>query len=189
MKNKKITCSLFVVVLLAVTLLLPTSNVQAASRFPDVPSTHWAYNYVDDIASRGIISGFPDGTFRPNSSVTREQAAKMIVIAAGIPYKGKASKFPDVSKDNWASPFVAAAKDAGVIGGFPDGTFRPKDKVTRAQVAAMVTKAFDLKLVGKASSFKDVPKTHWAKGSIEILTSNKIVSGYKRSEEHTSELQ
>ncbi len=166
------------IVLVFASLVLPVTEVEAASKFKDVPSTHWAYNYVEDISHRNIINGYTDGTFRPDNSLTREQAAKIIVNAVEIPYEGKVADFPDVPSDSWSSPYIAAARDAGIINGHQDGTFRPQDKVTREQIAAMVTRAFDLKLVGTAIKFKDVPADSWSKNNIDILTSHKIVNGY-----------
>ena len=178
MNRKRVLSILLMIVLVFASLVLPATDVEAASRFKDVPSTQWAYNYVEDISNRNIINGYPDGTFRPNNSLTREQAAKIIVNAVGILYEGKVADFPDVATDSWSSPYIAAAKEAGIITGHLDGTFRPHAKVTREQIAAMVARAFDLELKGTAIKFKDVPADSWSKDSIDILASNKIVNGY-----------
>lgn len=178
LKSRKILISLLLFILLISAVIVPSNNIQAASTFTDVPSSHWAYKSINNIASKGIISGYPDGTFRPDNYLKREEAAKMIVIAAGIPYKGKVASFSDVSKTRWSTSVIAAAKDAGIINGYPDGTFKPDKLVSRAEVSAMVTKAFNLKKSGSITNFRDVSSSHWAKSSIDILTSNSVVGGY-----------
>src|SRR5690554_940087 len=57
--------------------------------FDDVTNTHWAYDHIKDLSDKSIINGYTDGTFRPGESVTRAQAAVMIVNALGLDYKGK----------------------------------------------------------------------------------------------------
>ncbi|SJZ57479.1 S-layer homology domain-containing protein [Garciella nitratireducens] len=150
--------------------------------FTDIPIGHWAYEYIEDLANRGIIKGYEeDGTFRPNNPLTRAQTAKMIVIASGIDYEsyeGKETGFKDVAKDNWAGKYIKAAKEAGIIKGYED-QFKPNDKVTRAQIAKMISIAFNLKKSGEPVHFKDIPNNHWAKEYIDILSSNDIISGYE----------
>ncbi|NLW54991.1 MAG: S-layer homology domain-containing protein [Clostridiaceae bacterium] len=178
MKGIKALKSILLVVLIIVTLIVPVTNVQAASRYSDVSPTHWAYKQIESIASKGIIGGYPDGTFRPNNSITREEAAKMIVFAVGLPNKGKISNFPDVPSKSWSTAVIAAARQNGIINGYPDGTFRPKGEISRQEAAAMVAKSFNLQQEIGAKKFSDVAANSWAKSSIDKLTSNNIVNGY-----------
>lgn len=177
MRKKRITCFLLFLLIVA-TLITTTVQVNAASKFYDVPSSHFAYNSINNLVSKKIINGYPDGTFRPNNHLTREEAAKIIVFAMGVPHKGKVSNFPDVPKNGWSTSVIAAARQTEIINGYPDGNFRPKNNVTREEVAAMVAKAFDFKMKSGAVKFKDVSSGSWSKRSIDLLTSNKIINGY-----------
>lgn len=146
--------------------------------FKDVPQKAWFYGYVENLAEKSIVGGFgTSGEFRPDNKVERQHVAKMVTMAAELPYKGKRANFPDVPKDNPMSPFIAALQEKGAIGGYKDGSFGPTKSVTRAEISVIIAKAFDLKAYGKASSMKDL-KGHWAEGLVKILISNGIVKGY-----------
>jgi amidase len=107
-----------------------------------VPTTLWSYAYVETARAHGAISGYSDGTFRPNSDITRAQLAKMIVTAAGWPLTAPARpSFTDVPATHWAYSFVETARARTVIGGYSDGTFRPNNAATRAQLSKMLDTA------------------------------------------------
>lgn len=113
----------------------------AAQNFSDLPIGHPACAAVSDLVARGIINGYEDGTFRPDRPVTRAEFAKMYTLAVGIePRPGESLPFSDTA-GHWADTmgFLAAAVANGAIVGFPDGTFRPDDLVTRAQGVKIVT--------------------------------------------------
>ena len=94
----------------------------------------------------GVISGYPDGTFRPNASLTRAQFCKMVVVllgkeASSAPYKSY-TIYPDVKSSYWASGYInLAVKSLGLIKGFPDGTFRPEAPITYAQAITILMRA------------------------------------------------
>lgn len=178
MKRSKIVSVLLLITLMITTWLVPATSVQATSTFSDVSPSHWAYKSIMNLTSNGVIGGYPDGTFRPNNSITREEAAKIIVFAAGLPFKGKVSNFPDVPSTSWSTGVIAAARQNGIINGYPDGTFKPKGEISRQEAAAMVAKTFNVRLKSGATVFSDVANDSWAKKSIDILTSNNIVNGY-----------
>lgn len=105
----------------------------------------------------------------------------MIVNAKGLKHEGKVAKFSDVPKDHWASGHIAAAQEAGIINGYKDGSFKPGEKITRAQIAVMIANAYDIKETGTKTNFKDVAagsNEHWAYKQINILASNGIINGY-----------
>jgi amidase len=96
------------------------------------------YAHINALVELGIINGYSDSTFRPNNTLTRAQAAIMIVRAAGISTDGVSSNFTDVPPTHAAYKFISAAYQAGIINGYSDGTFKPNANVTRAQIAIMV---------------------------------------------------
>jgi hypothetical protein len=119
-----------------------TVTAPARPSFSDVPATLWSYAYVETARAHGAISGYSDGTFRPNSDITRAQLAKMIVTATGWSLLTPARpSFGDVPATHWAYSFVETAKAHAVIGGYSDGTFRPNNAATRAQLSKMLDTA------------------------------------------------
>ncbi|CAI6064978.1 cadherin-like beta sandwich domain-containing protein [Cohnella sp. JJ-181] len=103
----------------------------------------WSQQAIEDLASRTILTGTGAGTFEPARSVTRAEFAAMIVRALGLPAKTD-GVYKDVKAADWYAPFVSAAKSYGLISGYPDGTFRPKQTITRAEAVAIVGKAWTL---------------------------------------------
>ncbi|MBI2873982.1 MAG: S-layer homology domain-containing protein [Firmicutes bacterium] len=126
-----------------------TPNV---SGFPGGPfwdlGGHWAEAAVLRLAGRGILAGFGDGGFRPDYTVTRAEFAKMLVVAAGLTVPLTGPTKPDLSgvKDasavpSWAFPYVAAARAGGLLTGDSDGSFRPRQALTRAEMATALVRA------------------------------------------------
>lgn len=147
--------------------------------FRDVPKSAWYYDYVMSLAEEGIVKGYGiSGEFRPFNQVIREHAAKMIVLAAGIPYQGMAAYFIDVDPRGEMSPYIAALVEVGAAGGFPDGTFRPKNNIKRGHAAKIVQIAFELEAGTKPVNISDLP-VHDVQvaQAIHILASNGIVKG------------
>ena len=108
--------------------------------FPDVPTSHWAYNFVMAAKQNGIVSGYPDGTFKPDNQVSRAEISVMVTRAKSWTYSGGLSDFPDVPSSHWSYPYVMTVKEKNIVGGYPDGTFKPDNQATRAENSVMVTK-------------------------------------------------
>ncbi|RLD20802.1 MAG: hypothetical protein DRI33_00655 [Caldiserica bacterium] len=118
-----------------------------AAGFPDIPTDYWAKEHIDYLVAQEVIVGFPDGTFKPEDPVTREQFAKMIVVAKDLSlYSPSTPTFPDVSKSRWSYGYVEAAAKAGYILGYPDGTFGPTRNITRQELAVL-----GIRVIGKES--------------------------------------
>ncbi|MED1487923.1 S-layer homology domain-containing protein [Bacillus smithii] len=114
----------------------------ADSDFRDVPKSSYAYSAIVELAERGVVSGYSDGTFHPNETVTRGQFAGMIARAFNLP-KGS-SHFKDVPKSKALYEEISKAADAGIIKGI-GGNFYPDRPVTRADMAVMLDRAMNLK--------------------------------------------
>jgi hypothetical protein len=138
------------IVVLALTLLVVSLAFATSPTFSDVAATHPYYDAVTDLASRGIITGFEDGTFRPNASVTRQQFAKMIVKTLGYTVTGsEVCPFTDVATQIGADPFypskyVAECASHGITLGKTATTFAPGDGITHQQLITMVARAAGL---------------------------------------------
>ena len=112
--------------------------VEAANPFTDVPADSWYTDAVVWAAENGIVSGFGDGTFRPNAAITR---AEFAAIAARFDSNGDktTAKFTDIAS-HWAKDEISIAYNNGWINGYTDGTFRPNNKITRAEAMTLVNR-------------------------------------------------
>ena len=177
------------------TTFAPTQAVNVANtRFWDVPNDFWAFEFIEYLASRPTpaISGYADGTFRPNNNTTRAQLTKIVVLGFNMPSINPPSgRFADVANDSPFYSFVETAAERGLITGYPCGGagepcdsqnrpyFRPNANVTRAQIAKIVVIAAGWSLVEPATaSFQDVPPNSTFFSYIETAYQHQIVGGY-----------
>ncbi|MBD2022276.1 family 10 glycosylhydrolase [Leptolyngbya sp. FACHB-36] len=107
--------------------------VGSSARFSDIQA-HWARSFIESLAQRNIVRGFPDQTFRPNRAVTRAEFAVLVQTAFARPPKRPNVPFVDVPANYWAANAIRQAYEAGFLSGYPDRSFRPDETVTRAQV-------------------------------------------------------
>jgi hypothetical protein len=166
----------------------PTCTLSGES-FSDVSADNAFSTAIYGMANQHIISGYSDGTFRPNAPATRAQTAKMIVLAFGLPTTAQSVKsvahFKDVPAAHPLFSYVEAAYAQGLINGYSDGTFRPNAVITRGQIAKMVVQAATQS--GSAgwrtanlstATFKDVPLGSTYHPYVEAAYANGILSGY-----------
>ena len=113
-------------------------NLTKTNRYSDVAATSWYNTAVSTLSSMGIITGYPDGTFRPNAAITR---AEFAAIAARFDNDGDktAAKFSDIAT-HWAKDEISIAYNNGWITGYPDGTFGPQRDITRAETITLVNR-------------------------------------------------
>ncbi|WP_183570515.1 S-layer homology domain-containing protein, partial [Paenibacillus endophyticus] len=148
--------------------------------FSDI-SAHWAKASIKQAVSSGIVTGYQDGTFKPDKAVTRAEFAVMLMNALKTQGAEAALTFTDAAKiGSWAQKAVAQAVQAGIINGYEDGTFRPAGEITRAEMAAMIAGALGKysEANATATSFaddKDIPA--WAKDAVAYVKQANIVQG------------
>lgn len=118
----------------------PDNTLSLDSRFNDLVG-HWSAPFVEALAEQGLVKGFLNGTFKPDSQVTRAQFAALIAAAfPEVKTIRAGQRFPDVPTDFWASKAIRQAQTQGFISGFPDGSFRPNAPLTRVQaIVALVS--------------------------------------------------
>ena len=127
-----------------ITLFIPNLKADAKTVFTDVQADSYYYESVLNLSSRGVINGYGDGTFKPNQPVTREHAAVMLVKSLQIPTSNiKDPHFQDISEKHPYYKEIAAVVDTGIFSGYEDKNFRPKEPLTRGQMATILTRAFD----------------------------------------------
>ena len=167
---------LFICVLLAVAFFCVDSSVKAAT-FKDVTKSNSHYDTILYLADKKTISGYSDGTFKPNNPVTNRQVAVMIIRALNVDTQNaKAPSYKDVSKKDAAYLAIAKATELGI---FPDGSsFKPDAEITRDSMARVLSNAYQLKASTDNTWYSDVPDTYWAAQYIYNLSENNIASGY-----------
>lgn len=175
-----------------VTLKRTTNSIYAVvtkdPSFTDVPANHWAAEDIDVLTSKLIVFGMTESQFDLNRDITRAEFAGLVVRSLGLDTNGTTSTFSDVAADRWYAKEVAAAADAGIVYGYPDGTFRPNDLISRQELASMVVRAMEY--AGKdvsitnaqanriLNAFNDVAEVGaWAKNEMALAIDAKVVYG------------
>lgn len=149
--------------------LLLDKDVPITVSFTDVAPDAWYATAVNTLASLGIVTGYGNGQFGPDDSITRAQFTTIAMRFANLDTSGE-NIFTDVSEDDWFYEFVVGAIKYGWIGGYPDGRFGPNDTITRAQVTTIVNRMLGRSAdedyvernIEELTRFTDVPDTHWA---------------------------
>ena len=170
--------------------------------FPDIDTSHPAYPAVLFLKNKGMISGYADGTFRPDDLINRAEFTKLVLAAAQCTNCTDESlitserfahlplPFPDVSPDAWYRLCLSFAKFLGVVEGYGDGLFRPEDPISRAEAVAVLMRAADIPLQSNIlSDIHDIPEGAWYRS--EVLTAIHIgllegVFGFVYPEEKVS---
>ncbi len=142
---------------------------------------HWARTYIEQMAEKRVMSGYPDGSFKPDKNVTRAEFARMIAVAMNLPLNEQAQlSFSDQkSIPNWARSAIAAAQKAGIINGYNDGTFGPQRNITRAEMAVMIAKANKAQIDQAASlRFSDAAQVpEWSRPYVAAAVKAGIITG------------
>lgn len=147
------------------------SGASAVNVFPDLPSSDPAYPFVKYLAGKGVVGGYPDGSFHPAGTITRAEVAACLSRVAGTETAmPNQPSYKDLPPGHWAFNYVENASLNGLLKGYPDGTFHPGAPVTRAEIAAIL-----LRLTKEEQPKTDLPPEvadvapgHWARQSIAI---------------------
>ena len=120
-------------------------NWSSENNFSDVSADKWYNNAVSTLCHMGVLGGYSDGTFRPNAPITRAEFAKIAVSFSQANGSAVYSYFTDVKTTDWFAPYVTAAKDSSLIEGYSDGSFKPENRITRAEACAIVNRVLGRK--------------------------------------------
>jgi hypothetical protein len=167
----------------AVAPLIATAPASAQTTFYDVPSNYWAAQFIQQLSQRGVIAGFPDGSFRPEEPVTRAQFAAMINNAFQKAPQRQAINFVDVPSNFWAANAIRQSYTIGFLAGYPGNRFEPNQNIPRQQV--LVSLANGLEYSPRANTqttlqyFSDSFNiADWARSPIAAATERQIVVNY-----------
>jgi S-layer homology domain len=125
----------------------PVVAQQARSTFPDVPANYWARPFIQSLAEKGIVTGYPDGNFRPKQAVDRDEFSAMIRQAfdrSRIRNIPSGSSFKDVPQNYWAETPIQEAYEMGFMNNFPGNEFRPKQPLTKAQALVVLMRGLNI---------------------------------------------
>ncbi|MEQ8465467.1 S-layer homology domain-containing protein [Coleofasciculus sp. E1-EBD-02] len=153
---------------------------QAPDTFSDIEN-HWAEPFIQGLIDKGVISGFTDGTFKPDEKMTRAQYAALLVKAFNPSAKRDGINFTDVADDFWAKNVIQEAYRGEFLSGFPDNSFKPNDNVQRAQVIVSLVNGLGLSASDGTvlSTYSDraaIPD--YAKDEVNTATKKEIVVSY-----------
>ena len=162
--------------------------------FSDVPAGKWYNNAVSTLSNMGVIGGYADGTFRPDAPISRAEFAKIAVSFTQNTGAAAYNYFTDVKTMDWFAPYVTAAKDAGLIEGYSDGSFKPENKITRAEACAIVNRTLGRKpskahmKISDRIDWPDVQTTDWFYEAIMEATNSHTCTMGDRVETWTGKL-
>ena len=159
------------------------ASALAQTTFNDVPTNYWAQTFIQELASRDIIKGFPDGGFRPNDPVTRAQFAAMLNKAMTKAPTRNAGTFVDVDPNYWAASAIQKAYTTGFMAGYPGNVFEPAQNIPRVQILVSLANGLNytanqapetiLQTYADAASIPD-----YARSSVAAATENRMVVNY-----------
>jgi len=170
---------------LSFTTTSSTPVAPPAATFSDVPSTYWACGAIESLAGQGIVSGYPDGTFKPGNPITRAEFCaimdKVLKLQAG---NSAVTGFDDVSQDNWFYQAVESSVYAGIAKGYGNGAFRPDANITREELACVLVNALGQQneamadMNAKTSFTDDISISWWARGFVVVAVKDGLLKGY-----------
>jgi len=171
------------VLITALVFSLAAIPMTAATALSDI-SGHWAEKSINALLDKNYVSGYPDGTFKPDNAVTRAEFLKILTSVLNIPpATGGTSQFSDVTPEDWFFGYIVAAVDKGIVSGYPDGTFKPNNPITRQEAAKIVVKAQGIDETQAAVDFTLSMLTdgdqvaEWARPFVAAAVENEIMMG------------
>ena len=146
--------------------------------FSDLSETHPYYKAVSYLYNNGTVAGYPDGSFKPDQTVSRVEALKFIFKGMDQDFgsNGEDLPFQDVSLNRWYSPYLIAAFSRQIVQGYPDGNFRPEQGVNRVEFLKILTSTLEIDLdqnVGQ-NPYSDVNRSDWFAPYVEFAKENDL---------------
>lgn len=139
---------------------------------------HWAKATIELLVGQGIISGYTDGTFKPEQTITRAEFASLLVKALKLEETGSGKVFSDTSS-HWAKDTIAVTESYGIVSGYDENTFGPNDLITREQAAVIIARAAQLEAAAGELNFTDSKAiSPWATPGVAAAFKSGFISGY-----------
>lgn len=170
--NKK--TSILVSVAIAASML---ATSMSAFAYTDISADHWAKSYVDNLSGKKYVSGYEDGTYKPDNYVTRAEFAKILTNIFGVIDKNGV-ELTDVADSAWYADTMKIAVKAGYVTGYADGTVKPEANITRQEAAVMVYRAWGLSPEGTLNFTDKAEIADWAANQVATLAAKNVLNGY-----------
>ncbi len=158
--------------------VVPPAQDSEKTTFTDI-NEHFSKESVEKLSAKNVISGYPDGSFKPDGKVTRAEFSKIAVLAFDIK-SDVYSDFNDISRDAWYAKYVGILAHYGIVTGY-EGLFRPDEFITREDAAVIIDRIFKLKNINLSNGNKQFEDSQnvsdYAKESVAILANAKIING------------
>lgn len=164
----------------------PTSSPSPTPTVFADTGSHWAKDVIVKLTAGGVLTGFPDGSFKPERQMSRAEFAAVAFRLLGLQPTNESAAFTDVAADAWYGPYISGLHTAGLVNGFPNGEFKPNHGMTREEVFVILYRGLKdkLKPVDDGTSASERAFTDggmispWAREAIAALTEAGIISGY-----------
>ena len=155
------------------------------TRFSDTKN-HWASLFIEALAAKRILNGYPDGTFRPNNSVNRAEFAAIVAAVFNVSVKRQYINFTDIPTNFWAAGAIKEAYESGFLSGFPDKTFRASNQISRGDVIVSLVNGLEMSSKIKPDLLDKLPQIYedaasipaYGRNQIAIATSAGLVASY-----------
>lgn len=179
----KISISVILIVIISFQSLVCKSQTQDINYYGDI-SNHWAQDEIANLLKAGYIKGVSTNNgieIQPERNITRAEFLAVIVEALKLKeIKGEAKTFSDVKRNAWYGQLIDIATSNDIVKGYPDGTFRPENNISRAEIAQLL---FDLCMFNAQSEtggylFADVKDSDWFYSQVMLCKKNNIIRGY-----------
>lgn len=182
-KTKNPVLTIICTILISALMIAAVTGVAAAepAKVPADTQGHWAESAIFTFINEGIVSGYPDHTFKPNKPVTRAEFVSMVNHACYLTEMGNTG-FPDVAANEWYSHEVRKAAAAGYICGYPDGSFRPEVNISRQEAACALNHIIqrgtssDQSVLQRFADASAIPE--WSKAALISMVSEGLMKGY-----------
>lgn len=167
-----------ILLVIAMTMVIAIPVVAAQTgKFSDVPDGKWFTNAVNYCAQKGYVSGYENGTFRPDNKLTRAEMAVIMNKKLGLK-ESASNTFKDVAAGKWYTEAVLHCVKAGVMTGYDSKSFGTNDKLTREQGAVILAKAFNVANASGRTAFADDKSiSSWAVGAVKAMAAKGLISG------------
>ena len=152
--------------------LLPVSTFAQSNNFWDLAEDSPKFDAIKFLQSEGVVQGYEDGSFKERNRISRAEFTKIIIASQFSEQEIEACDttslmFPDISVDEWYAPFLCVAVSQKIISGYPDGTFRPADRINFAEASKILSESFNLNI--------SVESTEWYTGYVASLEENAAI--------------
>lgn len=144
---------------------------------------HWAVDAIVNLTGKGIVNGYGDYFFMPDSPITRAEAAAVLSRTLSLA-DADATDYSDLDVEHWAYNYIVQVTQTGLMSGYPNGTFAPDRALSRMEMVQLMANIMGVGKEEGNSGFIDVPNRYWGAGTLKRMKEEKIIDGYENGTFH-----